>query len=119
MNLNFHISYQTTFGEEVVLNVVCNKDAAHESIVKYPMTTLDGMHWTCSLGALPKSSAGTVHYFYSIERAGSTIHAEWQLQLHRLEWSDEKSYSYTTYDQWHAVPEDETPFIGKVCSRRC
>lgn len=106
MNLNFHISYQTTFGEEVVLNVVCNKGAAHESIVKYPMTTLDGMHWTCSLGALPKSSAGTVHYFYSIERAGSTIHAEWQLQLHRLEWSDEKSYSYTTYDQWHAVPED-------------
>lgn len=106
MNLNFHISYQTTFGEEVVLNVVCNKGAAHESIVKYPMTTLDGMHWTCSLGALPKSSAGTVHYFYSIERAGSAIHAEWQLQLHRLEWSDEKSYSYTTYDQWHAVPED-------------
>ncbi|MDY3851884.1 MAG: 4-alpha-glucanotransferase [Prevotella sp.] len=106
MNLNFHISYQTTFGEEVVLNVVCNKGAAHESIVKYPMTTLDGMHWTCSLGALPKSSASTVHYFYSIERAGSTIHAEWQLQLHRLEWSDEKSYSYTTYDQWHAVPED-------------
>ena len=52
MKINFHLEYQTTFGEELVVNILSeNKTETHK------MGTLDGLHWTCELSKAVKTSA--------------------------------------------------------------
>ena len=49
MNLYFNIEYQTIFGEELVLNIICKKSESETEIVSYRMNTPDGRHWTCRI----------------------------------------------------------------------
>lgn len=106
MNLNFNINYQTTFGEDVVLNVVSNKGKATEKVIKYRMNTIDGMHWNCRVNSLPETSENIVHYFYSVESAGRSDKKEWTLQSHSVCVNNQKHVSVTLYDQWLELPED-------------
>ena len=103
MKLLFNLEYQTTFGEELVLNVMYENDASKVSC--YKMVTLDGLHWFCELNKNLKP--GTyIDYYYSLMRDGEEARHEWMVMPHRLECAAQKATSYTIYDHWIDIPED-------------
>ena len=58
MKIEFHLEYQTTFGEELVVNILSGeKTEAHK------MGTLDGLHWTCELSKAARATA-YIDYYY-------------------------------------------------------
>ena len=116
MKLNFNLDYQTTFGEELVLNLLT--DGKPES---YKMGTLDGLHWTCQL-ALSAPAGTYVDYYYSLHRDGNEVRHEWLTEPHRLEFSSASGVRYTVYDHWLDIPEDaymySSAFTECVMARR-
>ena len=104
MKLQFNIEYQTTFGEELVLNVLSGEKTSHK-VEKHKMTTLDGLHWNCELNKSVKTS-GYIDYYYSVQRGDEEARHEWLVEPHRLEFAAIRGIRYTIYDHWIDIPED-------------
>jgi 4-alpha-glucanotransferase len=103
MKILFNVEYHTTFGEELVLNILSGEEASKTTIHK--MTTLDGLHWFCELTKNPKT--GTyIDYYYSLFRGETEVRHEWLMEPHRLEFAAVKGAHYTVYDHWLDIPED-------------
>ena len=108
MNLLFHIEYQTTFGEELTLNVMTVEGQSEQ----HKMVTADGLHWTCSLNNTLGNENGQgepcshLDYFYAVTRAGQPYRQEWQVEPHRLELASTEAARYLVYDHWIDIPED-------------
>ena len=100
MRINFHLEYQTTFGEELVLNIL--KDDTAE---QHKMGTLDGLHWSTELSKPVKTSTH-IDYYYSVMRGDQQERTEWLTEPHRLEFAAQKGVHYTVYDHWIDIPED-------------
>ena len=102
MKLLFNVEYQTTFGEDLVLNIF-NVDASKTS--KHKMTTLDGVHWFVEITKDMK--VGTyIDYYYSLMHGDEEARHEWLVQAHRLEFVAPKAGRYIIYDHWIDIPED-------------
>ena len=102
MKILFNVEYQTTFGEDLVLNILSD-DATKTS--KHKMTTLDGLHWFTELTKAAKP--GTyIDYYYSLLRGGEEARHEWLVGPHRLEFAAQKGVRYIVYDHWIDIPED-------------
>ena len=102
MKILFNVEYQTTFGEDLVLNIL-NDDASKAS--EHKMTTLDGAHWFVEITKDMK--VGTYFdYYYSLMRGDEEARHEWLVQAHRLEFAAPKSDRYVSYDHWIDIPED-------------
>ena len=102
MKILFNVEYQTTFGEDLVLNILSD-EASKTS--KHKMTTLDGTHWFVELTKNLKP--GTyIDYYYSLMRGDEEARHEWLVEPHRLEFAAEKGIRYTVYDHWIDIPED-------------
>ena len=106
MNLYFNIEYQTIFGEELVLNIICKKSEGETEIVSYRMNTTDGRHWTCLITQLPASCTDVIDYYYAVDSAGSEKRREWTVEPHRLYLSVAETPTYHIYDRWTSIPED-------------
>ncbi|MBR1687307.1 MAG: 4-alpha-glucanotransferase [Prevotella sp.] len=103
MKLLFNLEYQTTFGEELVLNLLPDDGAGKPA--RHKMGTLDGLHWFCELTKAAKP--GTyVDYYYSVNRGEEQMRHEWLVEPHRLEFAASRASRYTVYDHWIDVPED-------------
>ena len=101
MKLLFNLEYQTTFGEQLVLNLL-SQDGSTEH---HTMQTNDGLHWFFELKKTAK--AGTyVDYFYSVWRDEKEVRHEWLVAPHRLEFAAVRGASYTMFDHWIDTPED-------------
>ena len=102
MEFRFNVDYHTSFGEDVVLNLVSGvcKDAPQS---KFHMMTQDGIRWTCELNI---HATGTLVYYYDVERQGHTVRHEWTTVMHILELNAEMGNRYTVYDRWHDMPDD-------------
>ena len=100
MRINFHLEYQTTFGEELVLNIL--KDDTAE---QHKMGTVDGLHWSTELSKPVKTSTH-IDYYYSVMRGDQQERTEWLTEPHRLEFAAQKGAHYTVYDHWIDIPED-------------
>ena len=100
MRIAFNLEYQTTFGEELALNILTDgKTEQHK------MTTLDGYHWLCELSKSVKTKTH-IDYFYSVMRGDEQTRCEWLTEPHRLEFVATKGACYTVYDHWIDIPED-------------
>ena len=100
MKIQFHLEYQTTFGEELVVNILSGeKTEAHK------MGTLDGIHWTYELSKAVKTT-GCIDYYYSVMRGDQLARTEWLVEPHRLEFAASKGTRYSVYDHWIDIPED-------------
>ena len=100
MRIVFNLEYQTTFGEELALNILTDgKTEQHK------MTTLDGYHWLCELSKSVKTKTH-IDYFYSVMRGDEQTRCEWLTEPHRLEFVATKGARYTVYDHWIDIPED-------------
>ena len=78
MKLQFNLEYQTTFGEELVLNILSDK-----KVEQHKMSTLDGLHWFCEMNKTMKSSVYT-DYCYSVYSGERETRHEWLTEPHRL-----------------------------------
>ena len=100
MRIVFNLEYQTTFGEELALNILLDgKTEQHK------MSTLDGCHWTCELSKSVKTKTH-IDYFYCVMRGDEQTRCEWLTEPHRLEFIATKGAHYTVYDHWIDIPED-------------
>ena len=103
MKILFNVEYQTTFGENLMLNILSDEDKTEVS--RHKMSTLDGLHWFYELTITGKS--GTYFdYYYSVMRGDKEARHEWLMQPHRLEFASRKANHYTVYDHWLDIPED-------------
>ena len=103
MKLLFNLDYQTTFGEDLVLNILTDENAA--KVLQHKMSTLDGLHWFVELTMTTKP--GTfIDYYYSVMRGEDETRHEWLVEPHRLEFAATKAALYTVYDHWIDIPED-------------
>ena len=101
MKLLFNIEYQTTFGENLVLNI----QQEDEKVVGHKMSTFDGCHWFVEI--TNKLKVGTVlKYYYSVLRGEAELRHEWMVEAHQLELVGKKTDHYTVYDHWIDIPED-------------
>ena len=105
MKLQFNIEYRTTFGEELVLNLMSNDAEGAKPLSSHRMMTHDGEHWTLELRG--KYAVGSVlDYYYSVDSNGTESRHEWLVNPHRLELVSEHARHYTVYDHWIDIPED-------------
>lgn len=116
MNILFNISYNTQFGEELVLNLI----GGDGSTTAYRMRTNDGKVWTCNMkSALPLGSH--IDYYYSVVRGEDhVVCREWTVEPHRLELNTVNGTSFTVYDRWNIMPEDSYLYSSAFtdCIRR-
>ena len=103
MKLLFNLEYHTTFGEELVLNILSEEDATQVSA--YKMTTLDGLHWFYELPMTAEPET-FINYYYSVVRGDKELRHEWLVEPHRLEFPDQTVTHFTIYDHWIDIPED-------------
>ena len=101
MQLLFNLEYQTTFGEELVLNIL----KENGGIDRQKMGTNNGLNWSCKL-SLPTEHADYMDYFYSLCRGEEECRHEWLVEPHRLEFAAVKGNRYIVYDHWIDIPED-------------
>jgi len=100
MRIGFNLEYQTTFGEELMLNILTEGGTEH-----HKMGTLDGLHWMCELTKAIKTKKH-IDYFYTVMRGEEQVRTEWLTEPHRLELVAAKGARYTVYDHWIDIPED-------------
>ena len=101
MKLLFNLEYQTTFGEDLVLNI--QQDDAKVS--QHKMSTLDGYHWYVEISNTWKAGT-TINYYYSVMRGNDVLRHEWLIEAHQLELAAKKATHYAIYDHWIDIPED-------------
>ncbi len=104
MDILLNINYNTTFGEELVLNLISDKEAG--KVTPYRMKTADGQLWTCNL-KLPLKTGTHINYYYTVVRGEDNVVAsEWKVEPHRLEINAVNGKGFTVNDRWIAAPED-------------
>ncbi len=103
MKLLFNLEYQTTFGENLVLNIMSEEDKS--KVTQYKMSTLDGLHWSYQLTKGAKANAH-IDYYYSVYRGDKEVRHEWLTEPHHLEIIAPKANFYMVYDHWIDIPED-------------
>ena len=106
MNILLSIIYGTSFGEELVLNLITGtKDGIRQS-TPYRMRTINGREWMCDL-RLDLRTGTYIDYFYSVVRGeDNVVRREWTMEPHRLEINAVRGKSITVYDHWIDIPED-------------
>ena len=102
MKLIFNLEYLTSFGEQLVLNIIGGDGKSTEQLA---MSTRDGYHWTAELSCTKKSGA-LMDYYYSVMRGDKEVRHEWLVEPHRLELVAVKGTLYTVFDRWIDTPAD-------------
>ena len=114
MKLQFNLEYQTTFGEDLVLNILNRDDKSLSTkIEQHKMTTLNGLQWTCELSKSIKTSTH-IDYYYSVYRGDQETRHEWLTEPHRLEFAAIRGIRYTIYDHWIDIPEDSYMYSSAI-----
>ena len=101
MRIVLNLEYQTTFGEELAVNILLEDGKTEQ----HKMGTLDGCHWMCELSKAAKTNTH-IDYYYSVMRGDEETRHEWLTMPHRLEFVATKGARYTAYDHWIDIPED-------------
>ena len=118
MKILFNLEYQTTFGEELMLNVL-KEDGKYG---QYKMTTLDGLHWFVELSKAAKAG-GSMNYYYTLVRGEQEMRHEWLVEPHRLDFAATAGQQYVVYDHWVDIPEDSymysSAFTECILCREC
>ena len=120
MNILLSVIYSTSFGEELVLNLISGCKDGVKTAIPYRMKTVDGREWTCNL-KLDLRKGTYIDYYYSVVRGeDNVVRREWQTEPHRLEISAVRGDSITVYDHWIDMPDDSYLYSSAFtdCIRR-
>ena len=111
MTLLFNLSYNTVYGEEILLNIMSGDNAS--TVEQFKMSTQDGVSWSCSVNSLAKPG-NVVNYFYSVAKNGVEVRREWLVEPHRLILTSVKGVNYIVNDNWIDIPEDSYLYSSAV-----
>ena len=120
MNILLSVIYGTSFGEELVLNLITGIEDGIRQSTAYRMRTVDGREWTCNL-KLDLKKGTHIDYFYSVVRGeDNVVRREWLVEPHRLEINALRGDSITVYDHWIDMPDDAYLYTSAFtdCIRR-
>ena len=120
MNILLSVIYGTSFGEELVLNLITGHEGDTRMSTPYRMRTLNGREWTCNL-KLDLRKGTYIDYFYSVVRGeDNVVRREWTVEPHRLEINAVRGDSITVYDHWIDTPDDAYLYTSAFtdCIRR-
>ena len=105
MTLNFNIDYKTAYGEELVLYVRGTSTGGILLEHTCHLSTLDGLHWQCTITHWDGLQGTDVDYRYSVCNGDHVVRREWSALDHRIRLSAQ-AHTYTVYDVWEDMPED-------------
>ena len=120
MNILLSVIYGTSFGEELVLNLITGVKDGIKLSTPYRMRTVNGREWTCNL-KLDLQKGTYIDYYYSVVRGeDNVVRREWQTQPHRLEINALRGDNIIVYDHWIDIPEDSYLYSSAFtdCIRR-
>lgn len=120
MNILLNVIYGTSFGEELVLNLITGTGEGTMLSTPYRMRTADGREWACNL-KLDLKKGTHIDYYYSVVRGeDNVVRREWLVEPHRLEINALRGDSVTVYDHWLDMPEDAYLYTSAFtdCIRR-
>lgn len=113
MRVQFNIAYNTQFGQDLLLNIVTNKDKGEVETSQYRMRTYNGHEWFLEIKKdfEPETS---LEYFYSVNRGDWEERREWSVVCHRIDFSALKAKSYRAFDHWNDIPENAFLYTSAV-----
>lgn len=120
MNILLNITYDTSFGEELVLNLITGLDEGRLVTIPYRMHTNDGHVWTCDLN-LGLETGTHIDYYYTVVRGETAVvRSEWVVEPHRLELTSMRGGPFVVYDHWLGIPDDSYLYSSAFtdCIRR-
>ena len=120
MNILLSVIYGTSFGEELVMNLITGVTDGIKQSTPYRMRTVNGREWTCDL-KLDLQKGTYIDYYYSVVRGeDNVVRREWQTQPHRLEINALRGDNIIVYDHWIDIPEDSYLYSSAFtdCIRR-
>ena len=120
MNILLSVVYGTSFGEELVLNLITGVERGIRQSTPYRMRTVNGREWTCNL-RLDLQKGTFIDYYYSVVRGeDNVVRREWQNEPHRLEINALRGDSIIVYDHWIDMPDDSYLYSSAFtdCIRR-
>lgn len=120
MNILLNITYDTSFGEELVLNLITGRDEGSIVTTPYRMHTNDGHVWKCDLN-LGLETGTHIDYYYTVVRGETTVvRSEWVVEPHRLELTSMRGGPFVVYDHWLGIPSDSYLYSSAFtdCIRR-
>lgn len=120
MNILLNITYDTSFGEELVLNLITGREEGSIVTTPYRMHTNDGHVWKCDLN-LGLETGTHIDYYYTVVRGETTVvRSEWVVEPHRLELTSMRGGPFVVYDHWIGIPSDSYLYSSAFtdCIRR-
>ena len=120
MNILLNITYDTSFGEELVLNLITGREEGSIVTTPYRMHTNDGHVWKCDLN-LGLETGTHIDYYYTVVRGETTVvRSEWVVEPHRLELTSMRGGPFVVYDHWLGIPSDSYLYssVFTDCIRR-
>ena len=120
MNILLNITYDTSFGEELVLNLITGREEGSIVTTPYRMHTNDGHVWKCDLN-LWLETGTHIDYYYTVVRGETTVvRSEWVVEPHRLELTSMRGGPFVVYDHWIGIPSDSYLYSSAFtdCIRR-
>ena len=88
MKILFNLEYYTTFGENLVVNILPENGSA--KVTQHKMMSSDGSHWYCEVSKTMKP--GTyIDYYYSVVRGENELRHEWMTIVWR--WLHRRLYA--------------------------
>ena len=113
MNIQFHIDYQTYYGQDLVLNIITGQHNGAVEASQYRMRTSDGYHWEVEVKKDAKPGTH-IEYFYSILCGDNEQRKEWGVVNHRLDFDTERSLNYRVYDHWSDIPDNAYLYTSAI-----
>ncbi len=113
MNIQFHIDYQTYYGQDLVLNIITGQHNGAVEASQYRMRTSDGYHWEVEVKKDAKPGTH-IDYFYSILCGNNEQRKEWGVINHRLDFDTERSLNYRVYDHWSDIPDNAYLYASAI-----
>ena len=117
MKILFNIEYLTTYGEQLVLNIM-GADGTSE---QHTMATANGHEWNFDFNMATPQESTLLTYYYSVQRGDTVVRTEWLVEPHRLELMP-SMLRYTLNDRWTEIPENaylySSAFTDCVTSRQ-
>ena len=104
MTIQFNISHDAPYGEEVLLNVFVDDEDGQTRVVALDMRTIDGSHWTYKLNNINRQNQSSIDYFFSTNFAGHERMCEWTGITHRLDLNITRGENLNIRNAWHDVP---------------
>lgn len=76
MTIQFNINYNTSFGEELLLNVIVPTEDGQEKTAVFGMSTADGRRWQYTLNNIDAAANPHIDYYFSLSNAGKELSRE-------------------------------------------